>query len=123
MSIAPLYSASGRMLVSLALGMCVCMCVIRLVVRCAVQDAAIAPLGERETEDLKVTGSIPVGGNSFVINIIPLIFSDVASNIYWRNTALEHSDLMIAFTSQGRLVTATIHFSSHIQDHQGRVTK
>ena len=29
------------------------------------QSAAIAQLGERETEDLKVTGSIPVGGNTF----------------------------------------------------------
>ena len=29
-------------------------------------SAAIAQLGERQTEDLKVTGSIPVRGNSFL---------------------------------------------------------
>jgi hypothetical protein len=29
-------------------------------------QAAIAQLGERQTEDLKVTGSIPVRGNCFL---------------------------------------------------------
>ena len=28
-------------------------------------EASIAQLGERKTEDLKVTGSIPVGGSVF----------------------------------------------------------
>ena len=31
--------------------------------------AAVAQLGERETEDLKVTGSIPVRGNFFSCQI------------------------------------------------------
>lgn len=35
--------------------------------------AEVAQLGERETEDLKVTGSIPVLGNFFVGTLIRLI--------------------------------------------------
>ena len=40
-----------------------------------VVPAAIAQLGERQTEDLKVPGSIPGGGNSF------LVFFTTASNL------------------------------------------
>ena len=36
--------------------------------------ASIAQLGERQTEDLKVTGSIPVGGSFFVINLVEQVF-------------------------------------------------
>ena len=38
---------------------------IAIVFRCTIR-ASIAQLGERKTEDLKVTGSIPVRGNNFV---------------------------------------------------------
>jgi hypothetical protein len=33
------------------------------------KEAAIAQLGERQTEDLKVTGSIPVRGNIFYLSL------------------------------------------------------
>ena len=38
----------------------------RVQIRATVVDAAIAQLGERQTEDLKVPGSIPGLGNYFV---------------------------------------------------------
>ena len=43
-------------------------------------DAAIAQLGERQTEDLKVPGSIPGGGKAFVLFAINCFIRSL-----WRN--------------------------------------
>ena len=47
--------------------------------------AAIAQLGERQTEDLKVPGSIPGGGMEIKKNIFSFFLSHTALVSLWRN--------------------------------------
>ncbi len=78
--------------------MCVCVCVVVL-------DASIAQLGERQTEDLKVPGSIPGRGNfcsaacSFSFGLVVLLVLVLAIAIVLALALAFALDILIASAS------------------------